>query len=114
MIGSPQHTVFSDGVLRPFYAPLGGDGRKHIPDARGMANFNRVFAPWIADAISGQLADVSNFGRGLLRVSNKRSEVNILNSVPRAIVVTNVPPPQRSLNTPRILSRRIPLGLGGS
>lgn len=55
----------------------------------------------------GVQATADNGGRGVLVVSNKPSEHNILN-IPIVIVTNQLPGPQRAQQTRRVVSKTIP------
>lgn len=111
MIGTQAHQArgFDDGVGHFTLDPMtGGPGsRGSIPP---MAQFLTlpVTWPWKVDAQSGMLAS-PEWPRGIQRSANKLSELNILNAVPRVVLLLRTPYVQAGPMTQRILSVPMPV-----
>lgn len=100
MYGQGKQTPYLDG-----FAPQ----TKNLPGTiPGRILYEPITAhPYIVEGTDGQDASVYTYGRGLMAVSNKPSELNIFNQ-PVIFVGSQPAMIQYSRYTPRILSRNIP------
>jgi len=104
MIGTPKRNQsMPDGVLTPAFDPLRLFGAFH------QYNNPDTSLPRENDwASRGIIATPDTYGRGLLSVSNKATEVNIYN-MPRFLVTYQTPAMMQSRTTRRLTSKTIPL-----
>ena len=102
MIGQSKTQPLSEGVLAQ-----NKDLPGNLPQRVQFTAPAR--APWISEALGHpELATVDTYGRGLLSVSNKVSEVNILN-IPIVITVAQLPASTFSRYTPKLMSQNVPV-----